>query len=360
MNNDKYVGVDTHEATLVVHVMNGRGKFVMQSIIEPNAIRIRDFFAALRGTVHVAFEEGTQASWLYDLISPLVAETVVCDPRNNKLLHSGNKADKVDAKKLAQLLRLGELKAVYHGDSSTRALKEMVRSYGCLVVDCTRVMNRIKSVFRGRGIRCRGAKVYRKDVRDRWLELLKDPARRDRLNLLYKELDTLKELKDEARRRMLKEARRYSDYNIIKKIPGLGPISAAQILAIVSTPYRFRTKRQFWPYCGLAVVTYTSAEYEIVGGEVRRRKKVIATRGLNQNFNRTLKNVFKSAAESAQRTEVFKKYYQQLIDKRIRPEMARLTVARKIAAITLAIWKKKEEFDPERMSQSSAGSADLS
>lgn len=360
MNSDKYVGVDVHEATLVVHVMDGRGKFVMESIIEPNATRIRDFFRALRGTVHVAFEEGTQAAWLYDLISPLVAQTVVCDPRSNKLLHSGNKSDKVDAKKLAELLRLGDLRPVYHGDSSTRALKELVRGYGCLVVDCTRVMNRIKSVFRGRGIRCRGSNVYRRDVRDKWLEQVKESARRDRLNRLYRELDTLKELRDEARKGMLKEARRHSDYQIIKKVPGLGPVRAAQIIAIVSTPHRFRTKRQFWPYCGLAVVTHSSADYELVGGEVRRRKKVIATRGLNRNFNRTLKNVFKSAAESAIRNEEFKKYHQGLMDKRMRPEMARLTVARKIAAITLALWKKKEEFDPERMNQAEQSAGDLS
>ncbi len=75
------------------------------------------------------------------------------------------------------------------------------------------------------------------------------------------------------------------------------------------------------------------------------------TRGLNKNFNRQLKAIFKGAALSAIQTEEFKQYYQRMIDEKIRPEMALLTTARKIAAITLVVWKKGETFDPNRVNQ---------
>jgi transposase len=157
---------------------------------------------------------------------------------------------------------------------------------------------------------------------------------------------------------MITGAKKHPSYKLLVKQPGLGPVRSAQILGIVGTPHRFRTKRQFWPYCGLAVVVHDSGEYEIVDGQRRRRKRPVRTRGLNKNFNRTLKVVFKGAAKTVISRDPFKQYYQRLLDKNIRPEMARLTVARKISAITLAILKSREEFDPIRVNQAVSDSGD--
>src|SRR5216110_1859720 len=110
-----YVGMDVHSATIRIVVLNGAGKVVMELVIETGAERVRGFLKQLRGKVYVTFEEGTQANWLHDVVRPLVTEVVVCDPRHNKLLQSGNKNDRVDAQKLAELLRLGSLMPVYHG-----------------------------------------------------------------------------------------------------------------------------------------------------------------------------------------------------------------------------------------------------
>src|SRR5262249_26456177 len=110
--------------------------------------------------------------------------------------------------------------------------------------------------------------------------------------------------------------------------------------------HRFRTKRQFWPYCGLAVVTVSSADFVAVDGKWQRSKKPVGTRGLNRNHNRQLKAVFKDAAQYASRKTIFKEYYDRLVAKNIRREMAMLTLARKISAISLAVWKSGQIFDP--------------
>ncbi|MBA3355085.1 MAG: transposase [Pyrinomonadaceae bacterium] len=141
------------------------------------------------------FEEGTQANWLHEVVRPLVTEVVVCDPRHNKLLQSGNKNDRVDAQKLAELLRNGSLKAVYHGDHGVRTLKELVRTYDCLVSDSTRVMNRLKAIFRGRAIACGGHEVYRQDRSEQWLEKLREPGAKQRAGFLYEQLAALKPLR---------------------------------------------------------------------------------------------------------------------------------------------------------------------
>ena len=115
-----YVGMDVHQASTSIAVMNGRGKLISESLIETKAQTIVDFLKGLSGEVLVTFEEGTQAAWLYDIIRPQVAELVVCNPHHNHLLKSGNKSDRVDARKLAQLLRAGMLQPVYHGEHGTR------------------------------------------------------------------------------------------------------------------------------------------------------------------------------------------------------------------------------------------------
>jgi len=346
--------MDVHRASIAIVVLNGAGKIVEQVILQTSAERVRGYLKQLRGKVYVTFEEGTQANWLCDIVRPLVTEVVVCDPRHNKLLQSGNKNDRVDAQKLAELLRNRALKAVYHGDNGVRMLKELVRNYDCLVADTTRVMNRLKAIFRGRAIACCGHDIYRADRRAQWLEKLREPGARQRANFLYQQLAALKPLRHEAKLVMVKEARRQTAYPWLMSVPRLGAVSVAQLLAVVGTPHRFRSKRQFWTYVGLAVVTRSSADLEVVNGVLRRSRRPIATRGLNRNHNHLLKRVFKNAATSACHTGPFKAAYDTRLAQGMDPSLARLTIARQIAAITLALWKRGEQFKLERMKQQAA------
>jgi hypothetical protein len=75
----------------------------MESIVETKASSILQFIHGLRGELHVTWEEGTWTAWLYDLLKPHVQQVLVCDPRRNALLKEGNKSDKIDARKLADL-----------------------------------------------------------------------------------------------------------------------------------------------------------------------------------------------------------------------------------------------------------------
>jgi transposase len=105
MTSVKYIGMDVHKETISLAVMNSAGKLLMESVIETKASTILEFFAGLRGDLRVTFEEGTWAAWLYDLLQAHVTEIVVCNPRKNALLKDGNKTDRIDARKLADLLR---------------------------------------------------------------------------------------------------------------------------------------------------------------------------------------------------------------------------------------------------------------
>ena len=346
MNTSKYIGMDVHMATTVIAVLNSVGETVAEAVVETKASTILDFLKSQRGTVHVTFEEGTQAAWLYDLIRPHVAEVVVCNPR--EVPAQDNKADKSDAKRLAELLRTNGLKAVYHGEHGTQALKELSRSYGAILSDSTRVKNRLKGVFRGRGISCTGTNVYSKKGREQWLRKLDNSAVRSRISKLFKELDCLTELRNEAEKELLAEARKHPATKVLRSIPGIGPVRAAVILGFTITPHRFRTKSQFWKYCGLAVMSEITGEYAVIDGRVVRSRKKPLVRGLNINYNHALKEAFKGAATTAA-MGVWRSHFDALVANGTRPSLVLLTLARRIASITLAVWKRGELYDTDKL-----------
>ena len=191
----KYIGMDVHKEAIAIAVMNGDGKLVMESILETKAITILEFIQGVRGDLHVTFDEGTWAAWLYDLLKPHVRELVVCDPRKNALMKEGNKSDKIDARKLADLLRGGYLSSVYHGENGLRTLKELARSYLTISKDLTRVMNRVKALYRSWGILCGGQQVYAPRHRAEWLNKIGEAGVRRRAEFFYQQLDALRKLR---------------------------------------------------------------------------------------------------------------------------------------------------------------------
>src|SRR2546423_2814335 len=139
MSQEKYIGMDVHQATISVAVMDAGGKLIMECLLETKAATIVEFIQGLHGTLSLTFEEGTSAAWLHDLLKPHVSRLVVCDPRKNALLKDGNKSDRIDARKLAELLRGNQLHPVYHGEHEVRTLKELGRSYLTITKDVTRL-----------------------------------------------------------------------------------------------------------------------------------------------------------------------------------------------------------------------------
>ena len=135
----------------------------------------------------------------------------------------------------------------------------------------------------------------------------------------------------------------------------IGPIRAALLVAQLQTPHRFRTKRQLWAYSGFALETHDSGEYRYVRGKLQRNRERMTVRGLSNNHNPDVKNLFKGAAISAStHPGPLYDFYVALLEKGMRPTMARLTLARKIASITLTIWKKGVDFDATQLHRQEA------
>ena len=228
MTGEKYIGLDVHQATISVAVMDASGKLVMESVLETKASTLLQFLSGLRGNLSVTFEEGTWAAWLYDVVKPHVTHLVVCNPRKNALLKVGSKSDRIDARKLAELLRGNHLKSVYHGETGVRMLRELARSYLTIVEDQIRVMSRLKALYRSWAIACAGRDVYYIRHRAQWLEKLQQPGVRRRAERLYEQLDAMQRLCRVARHDLLVESRKHSISNKLRdSLRGADPGGAA-------------------------------------------------------------------------------------------------------------------------------------
>lgn len=345
----KFVGADVHSASISFCVQNEKGGVLSESVVATQRDAVLDFIGGLRGEVYLAFEEGTQAHWLFWLLRKKVSRVVVCDARKTKG-YLENKSDRIDARKLADFLRANLLTSVFHGGSEEISLlKESMRIYNSLTTDSSRVKNRIKAVYRSRGISCSGDEIYNEKHRDEWIAYLDHEGLRYRVSTLFKELDGISKLRTSAEKKVLQNLKTHKERKILMSAPGIGPLRAAELISTVVDPHRFRNKRAFWKYCGFSVVTVGSGEYSNKKGGLVRNSRKASTRGLNRNRCPRLKALFKEAAINARCTEEFRQYSDRLVDRGLSKEIARVNVARKLCSIVLTIWKKGESYDPDKM-----------
>ncbi len=344
---ERYLGADVHAASVTFCVLDASGKQIRRDVVETNGKALVGYLQSLAGNLHLCLEEGEWSQWLYEILSPRVAELVVYRGE----WKPGQKSDAIDAHGLAEKLRTGTIdRPVYKDAKLYTALRDRARTYTMVTRDVARVKSRLKSFFRARGVPCAGEAVFKAEPRMERARAL-PPATREMVELLGRELDSLEALKAEAEASMLKESHRHRIARILETAPGLGPIRVAQMLPIVVTPHRFRTKRQFWAYCGFGIVMRSSSDWVQDQGQWVKAR-LVQTRGLNFNHNRMLKAIFKGAATTVIAhcgANPLREGYDRQLESGTKPNLAKLTVARQIAAIVLAMWKTQEEYDPGRI-----------
>ena len=354
MTSTKYIGMDVHKESISIAVRNAAGKVVMECVIETKASTVLQFIDGLRGNVHVTFEEGTWAAWLHDLLKPHVTKLVVCDPRRNALLQEGNQNDRVDARKLAELLHNNQLRAVYHGDHGLRTLKELARSYLTITQDLTRVMSRVKAIYRSWAIPCAGKQVYAPRHRAEWLREINEPGVHRRAEFYISNsmrCDACANKCDGICWRRARSIRLGNNSAEFPRSVRSGRLSCSEF-------YRPRTGSAPSGSSGLIVVSASRPQQR--GSPHCERttangKKKVEIRGLNRNHNHDVKNLFKGAAiVAATKPGPFAEFYAELVAKGMRPEMARLTLARKIATIVLIVWKRGVCFDAQHLKPQTA------
>jgi transposase len=328
-----YIGIDAHPSTCTFSVVDKDGTEIDNATMETNGRLLKEYLRSLNGKKKATIEECEISNWLFEIIKPEVDELIICNPVANSQYKKA-KTDKLDARKLARLLRGNFLTPVFHDGSKREAFRSMISGYQDLIEDATRLKNRYKSLFRKVGEKPRGELIYSDES---FLGDLKRPDYKFVGSHLYKLLEIMEESRKEYLKEIKKISTGFKEIKVLKSLPGIGDIQAARIVSQVVDPWRFANKYKYYSYCGLA-----------------RNAK----RSANKNHgstkiwgNRILKCVYKMAGHSALRGDsALRKCYDNLRTKGVSHKNAYNAVCRKIAAISLSIWKSGKEYDDKILS----------
>jgi len=274
--------MDVHKESISIAVMNDAGKIVMECVIEAKAIMILQCIDGLRGELQVTFEEGTWAAWLYDLLKPHVTKLVVCDPRKNALMKEGNKSDKIDARRLAELLRLNHLSPVYHGEHGLRSLKELVRSYLTITKDLRtgHVAGKRPSIAVW-GFLAPASRSMHRAHRAEWLGKIGEPGVRRRAEFYYQQLDALTDGAPAGAAGSAGGKQETQGLETALPDPIDRPDSVRCTAGHSANPAPLPNQRgSYGPTADLASRQHSSADHRSVGGQLERVKKQISIRGL--------------------------------------------------------------------------------
>lgn len=324
----KYIGMDAHSSNCVLSVMDKDGRELDNVSIETNGRLLVNYLRSIEGRKKLTFEECELSHWLYEILKDEADETLVCNPVANRD-YKRAKTDKLDARRLANLLRGGFLVSVYHDGSKREQFRVLMSGYQALVDEAVRLKNRYKSLFRKSGQNVKGEAMYNDE------SLLEGLDRSD-LKFVGQRLYSLLTLMEEERQKYVAEIRRinkqFKEIRYLKTMPGIKDIQAAKIVSQVIDPNRFASKYKFYSYCGLARHKRSSA------GKDYGSKKIYG--------NRILKCVYKMVGKSALKGDSgLRRYYDSLKTKGVSDKNAYNAVCRKVAAISLSIMKHHKEYD---------------
>jgi transposase len=328
-----FVGVDAHSVHCTLSGLSRQGSTVLEVEVPTDVAELRKAVKDLRGPVWAMVEASAMAPFVKWALDPVVDRVIVCETRRNRSIsESEEKDDRRDADQLARLLRMKEFKEVYVPCRDRQELRDLVRLYDKTVRDGTRLKNRIKAKYREQGLPVKGYGVYEQEGRKEWFDQIKRPTVRVILEVLYAELDAVEAAADRLGRRVNAMVRHRREFKVVATVPGYGSVTGAVLVAVIDDPHRFPTVRKAWKYSGLSVRRRSSGESNVKTGGAF-------------SGNRLLKYAVMLAAKRAlQGDNQFSRHHAQMLERGLDPAMAEKTIARRLLATALAVWKSGKDY----------------
>ena len=345
MRKIAYLAMDLHAKSCTLGHMDEDGSFRGSLEVPTSESNIIHMLKSVKAKQkYLTIEEGSLTYWAAQVANPYVSQVIACDPRENALIYkSPQKKDKVDTKRLCRLLRLGELKHVYHPENDDRAIfKAAAQHYLDLRNQLTRLKQKIKAMYRHWGvINVFTDAVYSSSGRDKYLEQVKHRPIRHQLKRLCYLMDQTEAMRKSAFKSMKQLGRNYAEIHEFVKIPGIADISAHIFDAFIQTPHRFARKSRLWKYCRLSITDRSSAG------------KPLGFQRIDQHGVGELKALSYRAFMAAMKGDnEVKRFYLDSLKRTHSRKHARLNTQRKILSAMYSIWKKGVAYQPELFSGS--------
>ena len=228
-----YVGLDLGSSYFHQVAINQGGATTLNREFVTSGANLVKAFSGLRGEIHVHLEAGELAPWAIEIIRPLVHRVVCSHPQSNAwIARDSDKCDRIDAFKLADLLRVNRFKEVrYPAAPARRDFKALVQHYDELTQQQARLKTKIKARLRMQGVIVRGSEVFSARGRPAVLREVQSPLVRTAITQLYAVLDQSLESQAAAEQLMRRAAPALPEIKIMRTAPGMGPIGVAKHLA---------------------------------------------------------------------------------------------------------------------------------
>jgi transposase len=323
------VGIDAHADHCTVCCVSREGRYVRELGVPTSGPALRGAVKGLPRPVWAAVEAGAMAPFVVYALEKSVDRVIANETRENRWIsRNPAKGDKADARRQGRQLRMNEYKEVHVPRRSSQGVRQLALQLRKVSGDVTRYKNRIKAKFRERGVPMSGRGIYVPEKRKTWLNKLGRREVRFIVSTWYGLLDVAAEGKGEVLKRLCALLRNRKEFKLLKGIPGIGSTNAATMIAVIDTPWRFPEKRKLYKYAGLGI---------------RRPWTGTPDKAYDRPDkagNRLLKNAAMTAAKTAVKgRNQFADHYRRMLAGGISRAMALKTIARRILATALAIWK---------------------
>lgn len=273
-NISMFVGMDLHKNYLQIAVMNEKGKVLENSRIDNNLKQVGEFFDGLNDEkTRIVMESSCVWYNIYSYLSEIKHHNVVLsNPVKTRAIASAKiKTDKLDAVKLANLLRGGYIAECYVPDRRIMDLRELVRHRAALVRMRTKLKNKIHSIVLMKGIQisskhCSFTQLYNKE-----LKALNDYRINGYLHLI-ESLDS--EIKIVSKD-IVTQAKEDEMASLLMTIPGIGYYSALLIVSEIGDINRFPDSHHLCSYAGLIPSTHSSGGITYHGNITKRGSKYL-------------------------------------------------------------------------------------
>ena len=335
-----FVGMDLHKKTTTMVALSQDGRPVERYRVRSSAEGLRCALGDLRERsdepISVTLEATGSWYWAVDVLEELGVDVHLANPHKVRIIaESTIKNDRVDARALAHLTRLGWLPESRITPSEVRRVRERLRYRMALVGMRTSVKCRIHALLAKRGIVPEFTDLFGKAGRD-YLTLLDLPVEyRDNLDGFLRLLDFLGQEIALVERWLDGHVRANADVRLLMSIPGIGKFGAALILAEIGDIHFFRTKAKLSSFVGVVPAVRSSAGVTHLGS-------------LKKDSNRYIRWLLSEAVTKAVRVvPSWQRLYDRVVagnDQR-RPK-ARMAVARKMICAVWRVLKTKQLFDP--------------
>lgn len=331
-----YCGIDLHRSFSTVCIVNQAGDVIEERKLMHRGGDLQAYFAN-KERLKCVFEPMDGWGWFSDYLEGCGHEIHLANPYKVKLIaESRAKTDKVDARILAQLLRLGFLPESYAASREIRDRRSFLRYRRSLVQQRTRNKNHIHRLLRMEGINApEVTDLFGKKGR-MWLEEdcqlrpVHDRIKRETLSLM----DSVEHYTDRIDRELRKEIS--PEVKRLMTIPGIGIFLANVIIAEVGEIHRFATPKHFAGYTGLVCSQRSSGGKQCFGK-------------ITKQGNKVLRWAFVEAAQRAKVLDLNLKLFHDRIAMKKGNGRGTVALARKLAEITWHVWKYEEDYDTNKV-----------